>query len=202
VNNSSLGENGKMRLKTCLASGRVLSRHVLARTDIDAGTVLAAGFDVSENLSPSVLEEARADSGDSRILSAAAIFDVLRRIDGDFESTFVVVENDIAKPDDPAILQRNIGSVIVFDGVVYHLKRLVELTTPESLSEYLGSSSSGYPLNALVVKSLTRQQIASAFAKRRLGKIVENVETIINSIFDNDGFAIWVPNRLLACSSP
>jgi hypothetical protein len=199
LNNCNLGEIGKLRLKTCLASGKLLSRHVLARTDINAGTVFAAGFDVPDNLEPSSLEYGYVGGDVSQTLaSAASVLEILHRIDSDFDTTFVLVENDLARPDVRAIVNRPVGSIIIFEGVVYHWKPLAELQSPGSFVEFLGSSSSGYPLNAFIVKAITRQEIFSAFAQRRVSQIIEKIESIINSIFDNDGFSIWVPDRLLA----
>jgi hypothetical protein len=200
LNTSNLGDVGTMRVKSCLASGRLLSRHVLARINLDAGVTLAAGFDGCDFSDSAFLERGIAsNAGSSRIASAAALLEVLHRIDVDFNSTSVVVENDLAKPDDPAILSRPLGSVIITGDVVYHFMRLSDLELPEALKEFLGSSSSGYPLNAFFMKSTNREQIVSAFAQRRLGIIVEHVEAIVNSIFDNDGFSIWISSD--TCSS-
>lgn len=193
-----LGEVGKTWVRSCLSSGKLLSRHVIARVNLDPGVVLAVGWDGPEVSDPSVLEHGIPNDDDlSAGASAVALLDVLHHIEGDFASASVVVENDLAKPDDPAILNRPVGSIIITDDVVYHWKRLSELDSPETLMEFLGSSSSGYPLNGFVVRSVTREQIVNAFAQHKLGAIVEHIEAIINSIFDNEGFSILVLDRSL-----
>lgn len=125
----------------------------------------------------------------------------LHQIEEDYESASIVVENDLAKPDDPAILNRPVGSVVIADDAVYHWSRLLELDSPHALMEFLDSSSSGYPLNGFVLKSVTREQLTIGFLQHKLGAIVERVDAIINSIFDDDGYSIWIPRHLLVSQS-
>jgi len=194
-----LGELGRAWVRDSLTSGKVLSRHVLARTNFEEGSTVALGVaDRPQLRDVSDLAHSLGESyGASIEASAQALQTLLTEMRADGKMRLLVVEDDLARPDDPAIISRPPGSLLIADEAVYHLQDLADLKTADDLHEFLGTSASGFPLNGFLLRSLTRGELRLAFHQRRFRTVVAHVEAIINTIFDNDAFSSWLPDRIL-----
>ena len=107
------------------------------------------------------------------------------------------MEDDLALPDDPHIANASTGSLLVAEGTVFHLTDLAELQEPQELASFLVTSASGYPLNAFILQSMSRSTIASSLAHTAAKAFATNIVGIINTIFDNEAFTVWVPASTL-----
>jgi len=193
-----LGDPGRAWVRDSLAAGKLLSRHVLGRLNIDEGSTFALGLSEEEGHDQRDLELSLGDLSESLLeASAESLLALITELRNKGNAHLFVVENDLAKPDDPAIVGRPLGSVVFAADTVYHLQDLADLDTQDGLIKFLGSSASGYPLNGFVMRSKSNEELSQAFRTKRLGPVIAGIDAIVNSVFDNSGFSVWLPNIVL-----
>src|SRR5579863_2312430 len=125
-----LGEPGRGWVRDSLAAGRMLSRHVLARLNLDEGSTIALGLVPGESNDLSDLKHGLPnESTCSMEASAEVLLALITQLNDTGDAQLLVVENDLARPDDPAVLNRAPGSVTFADETVFHLQDVADLKT-------------------------------------------------------------------------
>ncbi len=193
-----LGNAGRAWVRSTLTSGRVLAQSVVNAVDLNEGSTLVLGINEAELDVGSRFENARSRQGASSLrASAASLLKLARIITNGRDPSHIIVEDDLALPDDPHIANASTGSLLVAEGTVFHLTDLAELQEPQELASFLVTSASGYPLNAFILQSMSRSTIASSLAHTAAKAFATNIVGIINTIFDNEAFTVWVPASTL-----
>ncbi|MHB8263773.1 MAG: hypothetical protein ACYDGY_08500 [Acidimicrobiales bacterium] len=192
----NLHDMGREWVRSCLGGGMTISRAVLQSTDIGAGNVYAAGVscaDISEfpdTPYPVAPQYSIAHLGIlSRDASLEALFEVMRWLEEQRGSLAFVVEDDLHRPTDPTVLTR--ADNIIVGESMYHHREFGDISTPHKLGMYLSDSSSDHPLNAFVMRDTSRDTCAQAL-QADPAKLAQHVEAIVNSIFDCEGYSIWL----------
>jgi hypothetical protein len=190
-----LADRGRAWVSESLAAGRAVSKGVLKATDLTNGVALAL---IAADADPQVLgHDLAIGLEDAKTLtpqvSARELIKLLQMMQARHQRLLltVVVENDIAKPEDPAVSARN--DAIIVNDTVYHYRRVTELTHASKVVSYLGTSASGYPLNAFVLGGVSHDELLSGLNNPTI--LVPRLHAIINTIFDCDGYMAWVPYR-------
>jgi hypothetical protein len=160
--------------------------------DIAKGAVVALGMTNGfGSLRPDDLEYGL---DDPRIVSqessARVLVDLLTWMQQKSGPLSLIVENDLARPTDPAIVRRT--DVFVVEETVYHHRAVADIVTPTDAIEYLGTSASGYPLNAFVIKTLTAAELRQTIVSGYIAHVYSHLQTIINSVFDCEGYCAWL----------
>ena len=183
-----LGNAGRAWVRSTLTSGRVLAQSVVNAVDLNEGSTLVLGINEAELDVGSRFENARSRQGASSLrASAASLLKLARIITNGRDPSHIIVEDDLALPDDPHIANASTGSLLVAEGTVFHLTDLAELQEPQELASFLVTSASGYPLNAFILQSMF-STIASSLAHTAAKAFATNIVGIINTIFDNEAF--------------
>lgn len=197
---TALGEPGRAWVRQCLDKGKSLSRSVLNRMDINSGSVLALGISGHTLESVGNIEYPLSDPPPlSRSVSAESLFVLLAKLPKLEGRYLLVVEDDVASPNDPWLLRLPPEiTTICSDDTVYHLRYLSDVHTGDGLGKLLSYAYSGsWLLNGFVLKAIHREEVSKALRTGHFELVVDHVEAIINSVFDNDLYSIWMPNRIL-----
>ncbi len=197
---TALGEPGRAWVRQCLGGGKPLSRSVLGRMDIDGGSVLALGISGRTPESIGNVEYPLSDPPPlPRDVSAESLFILLAELLGLEGGYLLIVEDDVASPNDPWLLRLpSDATTICSDDIVYHLRYLSDVHTGDDLARFLSYAYSGaWLLNGFVLKAMHREEVSKALRTGHFELVADHVEAIINSVFDNDLYSIWVPNRIL-----
>lgn len=191
-----LHDVGRDWVKESLSAGGPLSQRLLSTMQLRNGTMYVLGLSRDNRDEAPQLDHG---IGDPSVLSldrsATSLLELLIELDQPEGSLGLLVENDLAKPTDPAVAVRT-DTVFVQESV-YHLRYLTDLETPSDLIQYLGTSASGYPLDAFVIRGLDRDALMRALRKDP-ADLVTRVDAIVNTVFDCEGFSVWIPSGVLA----
>jgi hypothetical protein len=190
------GEPGRKWVTESLAAGRALSLGLLGHLDVHEGAAFVLGV-----MHPAAIAgrtDLEEGVGNPAVISPAAsadalleLFDKMQRQSG---TLTLVVENDLARPDDPAILRRMNDAVVVATNV-YHCKDVADLRSSKDLVEYLGTSASGYPLNAFLLRDVRCDALAALIESAHYDDLAEHLEAVVNSVFDCEGYSVWIVGR-------
>lgn len=197
-----LGSLGVPWVRGALASGKILSRQVIAGIDFEQGSAVALGIsDVRPVPDIDSLRRASASSGLQLDIetSARSLVNLLRRLEAQAGSLLVVVESgwEPWEPASPAPRQSpQPGSSIIADQVIYAFIGSPDLATVEDAIAFLGMNGS-YWLQAFVFRSISPSDLRQALESRSYESLTGRLDAIITSIFDNDGYAVWMPAHVM-----
>lgn len=189
-----LGKAGILWTRKSLSTGRACSQYLARTLDLVSGETVVPGIESLPSRAVDDLAISIAHVFKTSLRTAAEpLFKIVWSVMA--ETRMLLVEDDMRRPTDPNILREDPVSLIRHDGIIFHLRDLTELTTPDRLITFLGASASGYPLNAFLVSGLSRDGLAQLLEADKFENLVPHVEVVINTIFDCDGYAAWLGPR-------
>jgi hypothetical protein len=194
----NLGEAGRAWTQECLASGRELSRGVLAAVNLAHGTTYLAGLS-SESIPALAGHSLDQGIGNPSIISldrsGESLFEFLKspELKG---SPDIVVEDDLRIPGDPALRQKRIGSTHYFNQLPLHVGSLDSITSSASLVRFLESSASGYPLNSFILPQGQMEDIQTRLTAGNARDLGRSLMAIVNAALDGEAYAVWLPGAL------
>jgi hypothetical protein len=194
-----LGAAGKAWVDECLTSERpwAIARRVRADGGLADGSVLGLGLPAGLDLPADVkLQYAPETYGFhlSQRTSGDVLLPLLARIEQRYGPCFLVVEADLLRPDDPYLRELPPGTVAIDGPSLYYIEPLADSAAAEQPVLLYGLVSTGYPLVAYILWETTPAEIADAFGRHDVGSLAHRVLAVVNSIFDDDGFSIWLPD--------
>lgn len=108
----------------------------------------------------------------------------------------LIVEDDLSRPTDPALLRSDIPSAFIGDRVVSWCD--VNPQNGAAAVDRVMYVGSGYPRNAFVVNKsaaelglIDRQQVSAEFAQQ----VAASLLAVIVSIFDAESYLVWTPSE-------
>jgi hypothetical protein len=194
-----LGQPGREWTRQSLAEGGILAKRSLVLLDVQKGSSFGLGLSELPPGALDHLDRALARQPSRALLEACArsiiqISRGLRQVDG---PQVLMVEDDRRRVNDPAILRQPRKSYIAARGRVYHVRNTREFADASDWLMFLDGSASGYPFNGWLLQSITRGQLSACLRDLRLDEIWSHTTALINSLFDGDAYAVWLPEGTL-----
>jgi hypothetical protein len=192
---------GKTWVRYCLTSERqsAISRQALERSERTGGSVLGMGVPERANLpSDAKLQFAPETYGFllNRQTSAASLLLLFQRIEQHYGPCFLVLAADLLGPGDPYIQELPPGSVVSDERDFYYIEPLSGIADARQFVVLCNSVSTGYPLVGFLLWGMTQGEIVDKFRRHDAGVLGDAVQGIVNSIFDNDAFSVWLPDNV------
>ena len=192
-----LGEAGRAWTRRSLKAGGALSRIVLATVDIAAGDTTALGFSGQRDPEPGAVLRLEEGFGDptrlSRAVANTELLAIIKQIAVLERGAVLIVEDDLRRAGDPALGRRANDATFQIGANIYHYLDPGSGTSAADLGGFLIRASSGYPLNAFVTP---RDALMVTSPETVDTGICEApVRCIINSVFDNEAYAVWQPHK-------
>lgn len=183
-----LGPAGNSWTGSSLAKGGPLSGAVLAAFDLAEGTaytVLRAGIDAAR-----AKLFARGGIASTRREAPAVLATLKDKVPS---ALGLAVEDDLARPTDPAVRARSWPAVSI-DGWLLPWIALGG-QDPNELVRFLNTCSSGYPTNAFAL-DVEPAAVATAAERADVVKseqLASHVLAVITAAYDSESFIVWQP---------
>jgi hypothetical protein len=180
-----LGAEGTRWVSRSLERGRTLARLVLAYRDISRGDVSA---EQPRDLSSHAITEAFDGGGlpQARQAREATLRVFAEMADQDAEG-ILLVEDELGRPDDPAVM-RSPYHALIHDDEVFPWVPLPQ--DPPELARFLSWSTSGYPTNAFLLRQ-DQMPETSPVGIDALEELACGIRAILVGAFDGEGYVIW-----------
>jgi hypothetical protein len=196
-----LGAAGSAWVTYCLTPDRpwAISRWVLEERGLAGGSVLAMGAPGHVNLPADVkLQCGPLTYGIelSQRASAEPLVRLFARIEHRYGPCFLVIEADLLKPGDPYVRELPPGTMMADGRDLYYVEPLADATDAKRSVMLFNSVSTGYPLVAFILSETTPDAISDAFRRHEVDGLGNRVIAIVNSVFDDDGYSIWLPDSV------
>jgi hypothetical protein len=195
--NRVLGEEGKEWVRASLSQGKSLSWVLLSSGMLGAGSAYLMGDTPGVTSSEGFrdLAESISDLNPGSIdASFACCFELLKQIQ---PSGLVIVEDDVRQPNDRVVLEGAVEEIATDKTAVFHLRQISDLASVDDLRQFVGRSSFGYPLNALVTRDVPLESARSRIELGELTALSDHCCMTVHSAFDGDAIVIWVPENPL-----
>jgi hypothetical protein len=198
-------------IRTCLKSGRTLSKYILETIDLERGTVTTA---LPENGNPENLykfkyggiipfpPKSECDIVTERDGSKTVwvpvhtitgyIVEVIHSHIQNGKRNICIFEDALSKPGDPG-LDKSKSLMVISDDVIYHLITSIS-NTPGEIEKTIYSAQSIWPPTMAFLTSLNKNRIFKNTQKIKsdvLRTMAEKVEKIIVAAYDMVGYLVW-----------
>lgn len=118
------------------------------------------------------------------------------RIERGFGPCFLVIQADLLKPDDPYVRELRPETMLADGQDLYYVEPLADATDANHCLTLFNSVAVGYPLVAFIHGETTAEEISDTFRQHAVAGLGSRVVAIVNSIFDDDGYSVWLPDRI------
>lgn len=106
-------------------------------------------------------------------------------------SAYLIVEDDLALPDDPAVAERAEDTFVIGNDVYHYLQ--LDQQSLDGASDFVRRGASGYPTIAFVLSAFERPDTAnSASDADTLNRMANTVLAALVSAYDDEGYLGWL----------
>jgi hypothetical protein len=193
-----LGQAGKAWVEFCLTPGQAISRQVI-ESGVAGGSVLGMGVPGDVNLPADVkLQYGPLTYGFelSQQNSSKALLELFEGLERPYGPCLLVFETDLLGSDDPYTRELPPRALVVDGQDFYRIEPLAGMANADQFLTLYSWVSTGYPLVAFILEGVSPDEFADAFRRQNAGVLGNRVIGVVNTIFDADGYSIWLPDSV------
>ncbi len=190
-----LGDVGRQWVRLNLERGRCLGPFLLPYLDLQQGDCVVPGAKGAlpkqdlRTLEQSAFHLNVLDLDDS----ASATLELIRELGSKGAHVAVIAEANLMRPSDPTVHTppTSTSTIVIANETVFAIEWVDSLTDEHELIRLLGQGS-GYPLNAFVFPGTIVESFADSVERCEAKPLVDALLATIHSIYDCEGYAVWV----------